>query len=689
MTLTILRMELRRLLAAPLAWVMLAATQLILGISFTLGLGELEEQPELAHHIGVTAHIASTIYGFAVVWFLLAVPLLAMRLLADEFRSGTVRLLRTSAARPWQVVLGKYLALLVLFGVMIGLAAAMTASLATGTHLEWGLLGVATLGVFLLTCSYGAVALACSSTTRQPAAAAASAFGILLLLWLLYWVGTRHVPLAAVYRFLSPAGHLQDAFRGLLDVRMLVYFPLVVVAGLTLAALRLAVAGGTPRSTVRRLARPGTLACGLAALAAMVVLAAIAVADGQSWDLSANGRNSLAPASIRLLHQLPRKLHVIAYAPPNGDLRGRIRHLLGRYRRYKPNMTVAFVNPQAAPEVLRRLGATGRWTIAFTYGSRTEICSHLSETCASEALQRLARGPGQWVVFLSGHGERPLDDSSEDAIGHFADRLRESGMHVRSLNLAADPTIPDNTTVLVIASPQVDYLSGEVGLIRDYIRRGGDVLWLAEPGSRLGLGPVARALGVRLGKGVVVYPDYRLLGMPSPTVVPVTNFGDSPITSKLSGIAVLAGARPVDPRKHSTWQVAPLLKSLARSWAETGPMKGTIRYNPDRGDTAGPLTLGLALTRQMHGHQQRAVVFGDGDFLSNRYLERGDNLQLGLNAVNWLAGADRQLNIAPRRLPDHDLTLGPRLAIGLPLLFAVLIPLGMLVGGFLWLRRRR
>lgn len=689
MTFTILRFELRRLLATPLAWVMLAATQLVLGIAFTLGLGELEEQPEIAHHIGVTAHIAGTIYGFAAVWLLLAVPLLAMRLLAEEFRNGTVRLLRGSAAHPWQVVLGKYLALVALLAVMLVLAGAMTASLTVGTHIEWGLLGAATLAMFLLACAYGAVALACSGAVRQPATAAVTAFGLLLLLWLLYWVGSQNIPLAAAFRFLSPAGHLQQAFRGLLSVRTLIYFPLLVLAGLGLATLRLTVAGGTARSALRRLARPGAVAGGGVVILVLAALAILAVLDTHSWDLSANGRNSLSSASIRVLRQLPHALHVIAYAPPDDALRGRIRHLLGRYRRYKPNLTVAFVNPQAAPQILRRLGARGRWTLAFTYGGRTALCSRISETCASDALQRLARGPGQWVVFLSGHGERPLDNVSEDGIGHFARALKKSGLRPRTLNLAASPAIPENTAVLVIASPQVPYLAGEVHLVRQYIHRGGNVLWLAEPGPMLGLGPVAKALGVRLDPGVVLYPDYRLLGMPSPAVIPVTDFGAHPVTRRLSGICVLAYARPVQPLPHSGWHATVLLKSLARSWSETGPLKGEIRFDPARGDRPGPLPLGVAVTREAHGRQQRAIVFGDGDFLSNRYLDRGDNLQLGLNAVNWLAGAGAQLDIQPPRLPDHDITLAPRAAIGLPLGFAVLIPLALLVTGFFRLRRRR
>ena len=688
---TITALELRRLAVTPLPWVLLALTQLILGMVFVVSLGELQETPGLGREEGVTAYITASVFGFAAAWLLLVVPLLGMRSLSEEYRSGTIRLPGTAPVAPWRIVLGKYLALLAPVAAITVLAAAMVASLGTGTRLDSGLLGAASLYLLLLGATYAAVALACSSLTRQPVAAAASALGILLLLWMFHWLGSRDFMLAGLFMFLSPADHLEDGLVGLVSLRGMLQ-P-VVISGLFLCIplLRLALRGHNLHTLRQQLTRPPSMLFAGGWLGAVTVLAVLAASHPGHADWSASGRHSLSEASQQILAQLDGPLDVIAYAEPDEELRRDIRHLLVRYQRHHDDIALDFVDPAAAPGALRDLGAGNKpWALAVTYGERTEVCTEATEKCLSQTLQRLARGAEQWVAILDGHGGRRLDRESGQSLGDFIQALQDAGLRVGRLNLSRDPAVPDNAALVVIPGVRSAPLSGELRILRDYVRDGGAVLWLSEPETSNQWEALATELGVELLPGTVLYPDYTLLGTPHPAVFPVTDFGNHRVGQQLDASVMFAFARPLRRLDDSHWESRVFARTLERSWAEAGLLEGELRFNPEAGDRAGPLSLGLALERRQEGTLQRAAVVGDADFLSNHYLAHGDNLRLGLNLVNWLTGSEAQLDIRPGELQDATLTLGPTATVVMLVIFIPGIPgLLLLAGGLVYWRRTR
>jgi hypothetical protein len=87
---------------------------------------------------------------------------------------------------------------------------------------------------------------------------------------------------------------------------------------------------------------------------------------------------------------------------------------------------------------------------------------------------------------------------------------------------------------------------------------------------------------------------------------------------------------------------------------------------------------------------QRVAIIGDADFLSNRYLGNGSNLEIGVNLLNWLSHDDQLIAISPRPAPDTRLELSPQKQIAIATFFLVLMPLGLLASGLrIWLKRRR
>ena len=456
-------------------------------------------------------------------------------------------------------------------------------------------------------------------------------------------------------------------------------------------------------------------------LAVIGLLAWISHRYDYEADWTANGRNTLSPASVELLRRIPEPVTIVAVAR-NTDLaptRRRIEELIARYQAVKPDIKLEFIDPDTEPDKVRQLQVTVDGELIVSYGNRSEHVTRASEETLTNTLQRLLRSGERKLVFLQGHGERDPKGRANHDYGSFIGFLESKGIKAEKLDLNQSPKIPQDTAVLVVAGPQTDYLPGEVKLIRDYLDRGGNLLWLHDPGALHGLDDLARAIHVDFTKGIIVDPSTQMLGIPDPSFVVITRYGEHAITRNFRYMTIYPRAVGIrfqaeaNKKEERPWQYTEFLLTVERSWSETGPLKGAIRY--DGGDeTPGPLTVGLAMARKLPAPakkttdkpddktppkpavkdtpqpEQRIVVVGDGDFLSNAFLGNQGNQQMGFNIVNWLSHDDAFIAIPSRSAPDIRLTLSERNWSFMGLFFLFGLP-GLLLGAglYIWIRRRR
>ena len=418
-------------------------------------------------------------------------------------------------------------------------------------------------------------------------------------------------------------------------------------------------------------------------------------------DWTAGGRNTISGDTRQLLGRLDDGIQIIAFAREDELLRKQIQSQIGTYQRFKQDITLAFVNPDTSPERVREQGVTVDGELVISYQGRSENLTSLSESSITNALLRLSRQGERWIVFLSGHAESDPHGEANFDLGLFGKELERGGFNVQQVNLAEN-VIPSNTSLLVIASPRVSMLPGEVEQIGAWVEQGGNLLWFAEPGEERGLTPLAEQLDIEFLPGTIVDATSQLFGVSNPSIVVVSGYPSQAITREMSSVTVFPEAAALDISDSDTWQATPLLTTLNRSWTETGELAGEISFDADSDERAGPLDLGVALTRSLQvstadgdaageeSREQRIVVIGDGDFLSNTYLGNAGNLGLGLNIVNWLSHDEDYIDIRIKSAPDTSLELG-RIAQGvIGLGFLIGLPLLLLLtGAIIWLRRRR
>jgi ABC-type uncharacterized transport system involved in gliding motility auxiliary subunit len=431
----------------------------------------------------------------------------------------------------------------------------------------------------------------------------------------------------------------------------------------------------------------------------LLLLLAVAMAGWLSvhwqWrtDWSHGQRASLAPATLDTLAALEGPVTVTSYARAEGPLRGTIGAFVARYRQHKPDLVLAFIDPDADPGAMRERGISLDGEIEIAYGGRTQRVTTLSERAFTQALQRVARERERVVAFLAGHGERSPEGEANHDLGRFAQALAESGVRSVRLDPDAQPAIPENLDLLVIAGPRVPVAPAVAAAIVDWVDRGGALLWLTEPGVDEGLDALAQALGVRVLPGTAVDAAAQGLGIGDPGFAAISKFPPHPLTREFDLTVLLPQAAALAAGGSPAFAAAPLLRTSDKSWTESQAITGEIRYDADAGEIPGPLDLGFALTRlspRPDRAEQRIAVIGDGDFLSNRFLGNGGNRALGTRVVDWLLADDALLDIATAQAPDRELALTRTAvaAIGFGWLFG--LPLALLaIGGVIAWRRRR
>ena len=130
-----------------------------------------------------------------------------------------------------EIVLGKYLGIVMFMFLFVAMITLMPLSLSLGTTLDYGKLFAGVLALFLLLSAFSAAGLYMSSLTTSPIIAAVSTFGMLLLLWIMQ-SGGAHAD--SVTAYLSLLGHFSPMLRGLINTTDLIYFALFITIFVTL-----------------------------------------------------------------------------------------------------------------------------------------------------------------------------------------------------------------------------------------------------------------------------------------------------------------------------------------------------------------------------------------------------------------------------------------------------------------------
>jgi ABC-2 type transport system permease protein len=228
----IFKKELRLYFSSPIAYAVLTIFSLIAGwffynvfMYYSFVSMQSAMNPMMARDLSITEGVIRPLFSNISVIMLLMMPILTMRLFAEEKRSGTIELLLTYPVRDGEVLLGKYLAALAVFVAMLVLTLAYPLLIAWATPVDWGPLASGYLGLLLQGAAFIAVGILISSLTENQIVAAVATFGTLLIFWVIAWASdSAGGTLGRVLSHISLTEHFDSFAKGVLDTKDLIYY---------------------------------------------------------------------------------------------------------------------------------------------------------------------------------------------------------------------------------------------------------------------------------------------------------------------------------------------------------------------------------------------------------------------------------------------------------------------------------
>jgi ABC-2 type transport system permease protein len=239
------RKELRSYFTSPIAYLLLTMFAFIFGwffwnvLGYFVSMGMAAMQRGQMFPMNVNEEVIRPLLSNVGVIGLFFIPLITMRLFAEEKRTGTIELLATSPIRDLEVILGKWLAAMVLYGCMLLVTALNFAFIFRYGHPDWKPLVIGYLGLYLQAGALLAVGTFISTLTRNQIIAGAATFAVCLMLWILEWVsggGFENATWAQVLAYLSVITHYESFSKGMLSSKDAIFYVSLIFLGLFLTA---------------------------------------------------------------------------------------------------------------------------------------------------------------------------------------------------------------------------------------------------------------------------------------------------------------------------------------------------------------------------------------------------------------------------------------------------------------------
>jgi ABC-2 type transport system permease protein len=239
--LAIAQKELKSYFASPIAYIVIGVFALLFGYFYIVMLQYFVRQSMMqmgdeAQSMNINEMMLRMLFQNITIVVLFLMPMITMRTYAEEKRSGTIELLLTAPLTDFQIILGKFLGALALYGLMLAVTLLHVGIVFIYGDPEWKPVATAYLGLLLLGGCFISVGLLISSLTKNQIVAGVSTFCVFLLLWIISWIGSLNQTFADLTSYLSIVEHFDDFSRGVIDTSHLIYYFSFITFGLFLTA---------------------------------------------------------------------------------------------------------------------------------------------------------------------------------------------------------------------------------------------------------------------------------------------------------------------------------------------------------------------------------------------------------------------------------------------------------------------
>jgi ABC-2 type transport system permease protein len=749
--LKIAKIELSILFYSPIAWLVLIIFIIQCGSTIIELLDARESSQQLGNELkALTTDVFGGRFGFFTAIknkLYLYIPLLTMGLMSRELHSGSIKLLYSSPVTVKQIILGKFAAIafysfllvVVLFGVLIISNIAIES-----LDIKYVLGGI--LGLYLLMLAYAAIGLFMSSITSYQIIAAISTLAILAALSFIGTIGQSIDFVRDITYWISIDGRANNFMNGLISSADTLYFLLVIGLFLTLSIMRL--------NSGRKIRATGVKIMSYSIVVTVVLMIGYISSlptFKKYYDTTRFKTRTLTKESQELLKQIDKPVTITTYSNiinsfgHLGAPKFRIFDLkqFDQYTRFLPEIKFKYVpyydytlnsldnadknieerglqyatahgydfqNVLAPDEIKKIIDLTNEKNIflkVVEYDGKETILrmfydqiGYPQEAEVSAALKNLLTKPAV-IGILNSNDERSIDKVGDK---HYIKLLKDlntrsslvnQGFEVNNISLNNDSAIPQDLSVLIIADPFNPYTSIQLLKIKNYINNGGNILILGEPNKQHLLEPILKGIGIKFESGLLLQEskDFPLDLIQSHVSREAASLE---ISLNQKDIISLSGAMAISSIDTLGFKSIPILKTDKKVvWNKLGAINldsDTIKFNPTI-DHKIEVTIANALTRKINKKNQKIMVFGDADFISNKGLSinnlRTENFKFALEVFKWFSDGEYPIAAVRPEPIDNKIEISREKIVLLKIIFMVVIPFIIGVYGALLLFRRK
>lgn len=676
------------------------------------------------------------------------IPLLTMGLISKENSSGSIKLLYSSPTSSFQIIIGKFLAVCVigLFMLLVPFLSGVCGALIF-PHFDWIPFLIALCGVFLLICAYCAIGLFMSTLTKYQVVAAIGTLVVFAALKYVGQLWQSYDFIKNITYWISINGRTNDFLIGVLRTDDIIYFILVIALFLCFATLKLRferITISKPKQ-VGYYALVTIIVLSMGCFSAIPKM--IAVWDGTRGKLNSISENSKEILSklrgkttiTNYVNLLDSKSHrYLPYATKMNE------YIFEAYSRFKPDLYVKYVyyynncanclknnpkfqhmnleefkdymsivynlnsrrflSPSQIDDIVDLRGeeytfvriietADGKRAFLRDFNDRE---STPSEVEISATLKTLVQESPK-VGFVTGHGEREIYISGDKNFStittekYIRNSLLSQGFDICNVNLSENSNKLDSISILVLADPKIMFSDFEIANLDNYINKGGNIFVLTDIQRQQVINPIISKFGIHADSFQILHTpnEYSQDLILSAVDEGVRNqIKEFDIPSKSGFVSMPSAVSLTLADSVSDYSSIPLLKTPDKGyWIERGKINiadSVVTCQTYLGEVEHSLTTAYATKRVFNGKEQRIIVVGDSDFMSNAELSKNrdtyesNNFSFIMSCFKWLSNGEFPIIVEAKTSIDNKCTIGVESISIIKIIFLFIIPLILL-----------
>lgn len=716
----IYKRELKAYFQSFTGWLFCAATLFVISLYFTsYNLG------------GGYAYIAYALSAAAFI-FIIMVPILTMRILAEERKQKIDQLILTAPVPVWKVVVGKYLAMLTVYLIPILIVCTYPIIMNFFGTVSFTESYTAILGFVLYGCAGIALGLFISGITESQVIAAVLSLIAMFLTYMMSGVSSLISSegniLTKILNCADFGSRINSFYDGAISVTGVVYF--VSVTALLLFFTTQAIQKRRYTVSTKKLkagAYSSSMIVILTVAAVFVNLMANELPESiQSIDVTSNKLYSITEDTKNFLAGLDEDITIYVLASEsNHDTN--VEKTLKKYTEYSDHIKMEYKDPSVYPGFSSNYSDTtlssGSLIVEGSKRSKAINYSDLYETefdyssysstttgydCEGQVTSALAyvtSDNNAKVYELTGHGETEVPDS-------FVSTLSKANVETESLNLISADGVPEDAQAVIVMAPQKDFTEDEANKLKTYLSKGGNMLlnigWTEA--EMTNLGSVLADYGLTIGREVIVETSQSGYTQNPFYLLPTIESTD--ITSSLSGNYYIFMPYCINigqDSENDTANITPLLTTSSASYGKADIQNATS-YDKEDGDVDGPFNVGVMSeitvdsgdtsvttasepteSESSQEKTSKVIVYASDSVFTQEAdsMVAGSNSQLFKNSLNSMITADTSIAIPVKDYNLNSLTVPALQRAVIGIITTVVLPLVLLIIGIVVAVRRR